>query len=73
MGALRWRKPLKGHNLAAPSLANGRCSMRLSWLLVAAAVAIVAISAQARARVQTHMLCWEPDIEFPVPCDEDDD
>lgn len=47
--------------------------MRLSWLLVAAAVAIVAISAQARARVQTHRLCWEPDIEFPVPCDEDDD
>ena len=47
--------------------------MRLSWLLVVAAVAIAAISAQARARVQTHMLCWEPDIEFPVPCDEDDD
>ena len=47
--------------------------MRLSWLLIAVVIAVVAISAQANARVQLKMLCWEPDIEFPVPCDNDDD
>jgi hypothetical protein len=47
--------------------------MRLSWLLIAVAIAVVAISAQAKARVQLKMLCWEPDIEFPVPCDDDND
>jgi len=47
--------------------------MRLSRLFIAAVIAVIAISAQAKARVQTHMLCWEPDIEFPVPCDEYDD
>jgi hypothetical protein len=46
--------------------------MRLSWLLIALVIAVVAISAQAKARVQLQMLCWEPDIEFPVPCDDDD-
>lgn len=46
--------------------------MRLSWLLVAAVIAVAALSAQAKARVQLKMLCWEPDIEFPVPCDDDD-
>lgn len=24
-------------------------------------------------QVQPSGICWEPDIEFPVPCDEDDD
>jgi len=47
--------------------------MRLSWLLIAVAIAVVAISAQAKARVQLKMLCWAPDIEFPVPCDDDND
>lgn len=28
---------------------------------------------QSSARVQDDDLCWEPDIEFPVPCDEDED
>jgi hypothetical protein len=46
--------------------------MRLSWLLIAAAIALSAISAEARARVQTHMLCLDPDMEFPVACDDDD-
>ena len=46
--------------------------MRLSWLLIAVILATAAISVEARARVQTKMLCHEPDIEFPVPCDDDD-
>jgi hypothetical protein len=24
-------------------------------------------------RVQDPTVCWVPDVEFPVPCDEDDD
>ena len=46
--------------------------MRLSWLLIVAVIAAAAISAPAKGRVQLKMLCWEPDIEFPVPCDDDD-
>ena len=47
--------------------------MRLSWLLIGVILATAAMSVETGARVQTEMLCWEPDIEFPVPCDEDDD
>ena len=47
--------------------------MRLSLLLVTAAVAgTILLMAQAQARIQDAILCWEPDIEFPVPCDDDD-
>jgi hypothetical protein len=46
--------------------------MRLSWLLIAAVIALAAISAQANARVQAHLLCVDPDMEFPVACDDDD-
>ena len=24
-------------------------------------------------RVHAAGICWEPDVEFPVPCDDDDD
>jgi hypothetical protein len=24
-------------------------------------------------RIHESGICWEPDIEFPVPCDDDDD
>jgi hypothetical protein len=27
---------------------------------------------RAEARIQEAMLCIDPDIEFPVPCDDDD-
>jgi hypothetical protein len=23
--------------------------------------------------VHTSNLCWDPDVEFPVPCEDDDD
>jgi hypothetical protein len=25
------------------------------------------------SRVHDRGICWEPDVEFPVPCDDDDD
>lgn len=47
--------------------------MRLARLLVAILLALTAVTVHATARVQVKMLCWEPDIEFPVPCDDNDD
>lgn len=41
-------------------------------LIVAALMAASALASPARATIQDDMLCWEPDIEFPVPCDESD-
>jgi hypothetical protein len=43
--------------------------------LLIAIVLLLATSAwllSAQARVQETMLCVDPDIEYPVPCDEDD-
>ncbi len=47
--------------------------MRLSLLAIAAILAIAVMSNQAGARVQQTGVCIEPDIEFPVACDDDDD
>jgi len=70
---MRWHKPLKGHNLiGAFAREKEGVPLRLSWLLIAAIVALAAVSVQARARVQAHMLCLDPDMEFPVACDDDD-
>ncbi len=47
--------------------------MRLARLLVAVLLALAAVTVHATARVQIKMLCWEPDMEFPVACDDNDD
>jgi hypothetical protein len=47
--------------------------MRPFLLLIAVLLALGASLTQARARLQPEIVCWEPDIEFPVACDEDDD
>jgi hypothetical protein len=46
--------------------------MRPFLLFLATALAILAALAQAEARIQPEIVCWEPDIEFPVACDDDD-
>lgn len=46
-----------------------RVSIRLS---VAVAFVVVAETA-ALASVQPQMLCWSPDVEFPVICEEEDE
>jgi hypothetical protein len=38
--------------------------------LLAALIAVVAT--QARASIQPDIICVDPDIEFPVACDEED-
>jgi hypothetical protein len=46
--------------------------MRPFILLVAALLALVPALVSAQASIQAPMLCLEPDIEYPVPCDDDD-
>jgi hypothetical protein len=47
----------------------------MKWIVSLALTLIVAAGslAPARATVQESQSCWEPDIEYPVPCDDDDD
>ena len=44
--------------------------MRPFFVLLAALIAVVAT--QARASIQPDIICVDPDIEFPVACDEED-
>ncbi|HEX9881761.1 MAG TPA: hypothetical protein VGA65_04555 [Hyphomicrobium sp.] len=47
--------------------------MRPVLLFVAALIALASVMTQARARLQPDITCIDPDMEFPVACDEDDD
>ena len=55
----------------------GGIAMRhmLKRLSLGALVAIMLIASPAPAREQDDDagVCWDPDIEFPVPCDEDEE
>ena len=66
-------KPGKGVILSRVSLrlAEGRPQCGCPGLLIGVILAAAAMSVEARARVQTEMLCWEADMEFPAPCDDD--
>jgi hypothetical protein len=48
-------------------------AMRPLLIIMAILLGSAAPSASVTAHVQDDMLCWEPDIEYPVPCDDDDD
>lgn len=53
---------------------SATCSTaHLLLVFVIGVLAVAAFSGGAKATIQDDDLCWEPDIEFPVPCDEDDD
>ncbi len=53
--------------------------MGLRLLIILAALAAVPAavahgkSPRTDARVHDGQVCWDPDVEFPVPCDDDDD
>jgi hypothetical protein len=47
--------------------------MRPFLLVVATLLALAGAFTQASARLQPRFVCWEPDNEFPVACDDDDD
>lgn len=46
---------------------------RATFAALLAMLGCAMMTSQGSARVQDDDLCWEPDIEFPVPCDEDED
>jgi hypothetical protein len=53
-------------------LVCGGFDVRPILLLLAAMLALAATVTQADARLQRAFVCWEPDNEFPVQCDDDD-
>jgi hypothetical protein len=46
---------------------------RLTALLLALSLAVAGVPTLAREQDEGAGLCWDPDIEFPVPCDEDEE
>jgi hypothetical protein len=47
--------------------------MKIALLVIGVALAAcAALPTSARATIQEES-CWAPDIEYPVPCDEDDE
>lgn len=66
---------------------SGRCSYsrglyHMGWRIISFVVVLVAsssaIAGQGRPSLAERVhddgqVCWDPDVEFPVPCDEDDD
>lgn len=48
--------------------------MRIGFMLALAACAVLLLpSHPASARIQRDLVCWVPDYEFPVDCDDEDD
>jgi hypothetical protein len=46
----------------------------MTWLRIIAVVLVgLAASLPAHARIQRQMFCWDPDVEFPVACVEEED
>ena len=46
----------------------------MRWIVPLILTLVVALGSltPARATLQSES-CWEPDIEYPVPCDDDED
>lgn len=51
------------------------CRVVLAFACVVQASAVMAADIRATLPHQVHDpgICWDPDVEFPVPCDDDDD
>jgi hypothetical protein len=51
--------------------------LRLFLILAVVAMTPAAIARDIRPRIDSRVhdggMCWDPDIEYPVPCDDDDD
>lgn len=47
-------------------------TLTLATALAAAVLTAAILAAPAQARIQEGILCYEPDFEWPVPCDDDD-
>ena len=47
----------------------------MTWLRRMALVLLAALAAAgpAHASIQRQMFCWDPDVEFPIACAEEED
>ena len=50
-----------------------RFALALTALAMMPFAASAGVRTQVDLRVHAAGVCWEPDVEFPVPCDDDDD
>ena len=51
------------------------CRVVLAFAFVVQGFTVMAadIRTMTLHQVQDPGICWDPDVEFPVPCDDDDD
>jgi hypothetical protein len=47
--------------------------MRVLQALALAGLTLLACAAPSAASIHGPMYCWESDLEFPVPCDPDEE
>jgi hypothetical protein len=47
--------------------------MAILTLVLSLSMTLVARPASARLQDDDAGQCWSPDVEFPVPCDEDEE
>jgi hypothetical protein len=45
--------------------------MNSLFALTLIALGVIGLAAAAEASVQPQMYCWDPDLEFPVSCNEE--
>ena len=48
-------------------------SLVLACLVGMSVVSKYALTVPVNSRVHASEICWDPDVEFPVPCDDDND
>ena len=52
---------------------GNRFVLPLAALVLVLIATTPGVRTQVDLRVHAAGICWEPDVEFPVPCDDDDD
>ncbi len=52
---------------------GNRLGLTLAALVLVSIATAPGVRTQVDLRVHAAGICWEPDVEFPVPCDDDDD
>jgi hypothetical protein len=50
-----------------------RVVLAVAFVLQISAVAAKDLRTTIGQHVQDPGICWDPDVEFPVPCDDEDD
>lgn len=50
-----------------------RVVLAFACFVHASAVMATDLNPTIDQQVQASGICWDPDVEFPVPCDDDDD